>query len=172
MDSKLEELMKQKREIERQIKELKKQITTVNRCTFKNIHYSTSRPDEWKVVYKTRSPEYPNEERNISFITHTNRRLAIMQIKEVINDLQELYDELMKEAEPVTKNIDEVIQQTVSFKEKVNSDSERYEYLLSDFILGGGCDSCGSQRCTSALQHASSCSKFRKYCEGLANEND
>ena len=97
MIDEIEALMIQKREIENRIRELKQERKQTERCVFKLEHYPTSRPDEWKVLYKTRIPAIPKEERNKCIIASPDRKFAVVSILDVINDLQELYDSLVEE---------------------------------------------------------------------------
>ena len=87
--TRLEELRKQKREIEAEIKKLSNQVIQVGRCKFHREHYATCRGDEWIVTYTSRTQD-KRDERNKRLIANNDRDTAIAQIDDVINDLEEL----------------------------------------------------------------------------------
>ena len=98
--TRLEALRQQKKEIEAEIKKLTNKVVEVGRCKFHLEHYAT-KPDEWIVTYKSRSYSFRGDEKNKRLIAHPDKKVAIEQIGEVINDLQalqtKLLDDLSKE---------------------------------------------------------------------------
>lgn len=94
--TRLEALRQQKREIEAEIKKLTNKVVEVGRCKFHLEHYA-SRPDEWIVTYKSRSYSFRGDEKNKRLIAHPDKKVAIEQIAEVINDLQALQSKLLED---------------------------------------------------------------------------
>lgn len=93
--TRLEALKQQKKEIEAEIKKLTQKTIEVGRCKFHLEHYSTTRQDEWIVTYKSRSYSFRGDEKNKRLIAHPDKKVAIEQITEVINDLQALQTKLL-----------------------------------------------------------------------------
>ena len=87
----LEELLKQKRDIESRIKELKHQEIRCNRATLKLDHYNSFRSDEWKVMYKVDCEDIlGSKDSNRLVATATTKNQCIENLKIVIEDLQGL----------------------------------------------------------------------------------
>lgn len=94
MNSELQELMKQKREIEKRIKVLKN-ASVFYGCTKIDIdHFPTSRPDEWYVAVKVPGVCDGDQTRYRSIIRGHTRQECIDKIPTIIKDLQGLYDKL------------------------------------------------------------------------------
>lgn len=90
--SELQELMKQKREIEERIKQIKN-ATVV--CGFAKVdidHYPTSRPDEWYIAIKVPGVCEGDQTRYRSIIRGHSKEECIEKIPTIINDLQGLYN--------------------------------------------------------------------------------
>lgn len=94
MNSELQDLIKQKREIEERIKVLKN-ASVFYGCTKLDIyHYPTSRPDEWYIAVKVPGVYEDEQSRYRSIIRDHTRQECIDKIPTIIKDLQGLYDKL------------------------------------------------------------------------------
>jgi len=92
MNSELQDLIKQKREIEERIKVLKN-ASVFYGCTKLDIcHYSTSRPDEWYIAVKVPGVYEDEQARYRSIIRGHSKEECIEKIPQIINDLQGLYN--------------------------------------------------------------------------------
>lgn len=92
MNSELQELMKQKREIEKRIKVLKNASTIYGSAKLDIYHYPTSRPDEWFIAIKVPGVCEGDQSRYRSIILGHSKEEVLEKIPEIINDLQGLYD--------------------------------------------------------------------------------
>lgn len=92
--SELQDLINQKREIEKRIKQLKN-ASVFYGCTKIDIdHYHTSRPDEWYIAVKVSGVYEDEQSRYRSIIRGHTRQECIDKIPTIIKDLQVLYDKL------------------------------------------------------------------------------
>ena len=100
MQHELGDLMRQKEELERRIKELQGTCygaVTAGKTYLDREHFPTSRPDEWYVAYESTIMQYREKpERHIwrRLYTGRTRESAIKQIPMIIKDFQELYNKL------------------------------------------------------------------------------
>lgn len=89
--SELDELLRQKREIERKIKELKNCASIIGQVKIDVEHYPTQKPDRHflAVYYKP----LDNGRQKWQTIFSANDRVSVInKIPEIIENLQELYD--------------------------------------------------------------------------------
>lgn len=92
----LQELIKQKREIEERIRQIKTEAIVYG-CTKVGFeHFPTQRPDEWFVSVKVPGVMPNDKTRYRSIIRGHSKKECIEKIPQIINDLQGLY-ESMKE---------------------------------------------------------------------------
>ena len=97
--SELQDLIKQKREIEERIKQLKN-ASVVCGCVKIDIdHYPTSRPDEYYIAVKVPGVMPDDQTRYRSIIRGHSKEECIEKIPQIINDLQGLYKQLTEVAE-------------------------------------------------------------------------
>lgn len=91
---KLKELIAERRKIDEQIREIKKQTVVFGRAKLDIAHYATSKPDEWYVAIDRVLDIDPwGAElgmKRYSIIRSTNKERCIKYIDEVISDLQGL----------------------------------------------------------------------------------
>ena len=95
-EKRLKELREQRKKIDAEIKTLTHREVKVGRCKF-HLESKPCRGYEWIVTYTSRCEGHEHEERNKRLIANHDKRKAIAQILDVINDLQALHDELLKE---------------------------------------------------------------------------
>ena len=104
MDSELEKLKAQKKELERQIAALKKNSQICGYVKLDKDHYATSKRDEWYVaVFQEYYSEYDIHRRREtgrwrSIIRNPDKKVVVSKIDDVIADLQGLKAKL-KESE-------------------------------------------------------------------------
>jgi len=94
MSSELQDLIKQKREIEERIKALKNASTIYGSAKLDIYHYPTSRPDEWFIAIKVPGVCEGDQSRYRSIILGHSKEECIEKIPAIIKDLQGLYDKL------------------------------------------------------------------------------
>ena len=93
--SKLEELKKQKREIEQKIKELECTAVVCGCAKLDKEHYPTVKPDEWAIYIKRiLDKELKRQPGWYSIIRSQDKEWCINQIQIVVNDLQGLLEKL------------------------------------------------------------------------------
>lgn len=93
--SELEELKKQKREIEQKIKELECTAVVCGCAKLDKEHYPTARPDEWAIYIKRiLGEELERQFGWYSIIRSQDKEWCINQIQIVVNDLQGLLEKL------------------------------------------------------------------------------
>lgn len=97
MMTRLEELMEQKRLIEKEIRNLRDNAVYSKsyKAKLEYQHYS-ARADEWVLCIKTSIASYRNrgKERWLSIISKEEKQEVIEEIPMLINELQELYKKL------------------------------------------------------------------------------
>ena len=91
MNSELQELMKQKREIEEKIRTIKMCMTIYGSAKLDIDHFPTSRLDEWYIAVKVPGVYEDEQSRYRSIIRGHTRQECIDKIPQVIKDLQGLY---------------------------------------------------------------------------------
>ena len=95
--SELQDLIKQKREIEERIKAIKN-ASTFYGCTKLDIdRYSTPRPDEWYIAIKVPGVCKGDQTRYRSIIRGHSKEECIEKIPAIINDLQGLYKQITED---------------------------------------------------------------------------
>lgn len=100
MDSKLEQLLAEKRELERQISLLKKNAQMYGCAKIDKQHYPTNKADEWFVSIfqeETRDRNGKVIGRWRSIIRNPDKQTVLDNIDIVINDLQILKEKVLKE---------------------------------------------------------------------------
>ena len=110
MNHELEELMKEKRRIEAQIKVIKSGMPVTYGCArLSKVHYPTKRPDEYGIYVRRNltDVDYSRESWN-DIIKSTKKDDAIKAIPKVIEDLQGLYDKLMEEIEGLQEEFSDI----------------------------------------------------------------
>lgn len=95
MNETIAELMAQKKELERKIRELQNQAQICGRAQIKKTVFPTSKPDEWSVSIK--AVEIDREERWRAIIRNNDRQKAIDQIQTIIDDLKGLQKKLTED---------------------------------------------------------------------------
>ena len=90
----LQELMKQKREIEERIMQIKHPNVIYGCAKIDIDHYPTLRPDEWYVSVKVPGVMPEDQTRYRSIIRGHSKEECIEKSPQIINDLQGLYDKL------------------------------------------------------------------------------
>lgn len=93
----LEELKRQKKEIEDKIKAIQNNTVTFGRAKLDCQHYPTTRTDEWYVAYAVNHVDYVDYERYRSIIRGNDKQKVIDEIQNVIADLSGLRDKLKGE---------------------------------------------------------------------------
>ena len=101
MDSELERLKAQKKELERQIAILRKNSQICGCVKLDKDHYSTSKPDEWYIaVFQESCDEYDKKRgmngRWRSIIRNPDKKIVISKIDDVIADLQGLKEKIQE----------------------------------------------------------------------------
>ena len=104
MDSKLDELIAKKKELEREISILKKNSQICGCAKLDKDHYSTSKPDEWYVAIFQESCDEWDKKRGVrgrwrSVIRDRDKKVVIDKIDDVIADLQGLKNKLTEGTE-------------------------------------------------------------------------
>ena len=100
MDSKLQELLEQKKALEREIRILKKNSTFCGCAKLDKEHFSTNKADEWYVAvwmeyYDEWTRQHKKENgRWRSIIRNPDKNLVISKIDDVIADLKGLKEKL------------------------------------------------------------------------------
>lgn len=94
--SEIDDLIKQKKAIEAQIKALRNQAHV---CGIAKLDkFPTSKPDEWGIyVYRQLDEDLDRRNQWQSVIRSTDKKKCIEAIPRLIKDLQELYDRLKEE---------------------------------------------------------------------------
>lgn len=99
MNKELERLIKQKKEIEQRIRELKNDDVVCGCVKLSKEHYPTPKPDEWFIAVKRRYA-FEVGDRQVRYDsiirTHEKQHLIPLMV-EVINDLTELKERLRLE---------------------------------------------------------------------------
>ena len=90
MNSELQELMKQKREIEEKIRTIKMCMTIYGSAKLDIDRFPTSRPDEWYIAVKVSGVYEDEQSRYRSIIRGHTRQECIDKIPTIIKDLQGL----------------------------------------------------------------------------------
>lgn len=100
MDSKLQELLEQKKALEREIQILKKNSTLCGCAKLDKDHFNTNKADEWYVAvwmeyYDEWTRQHKKENgRWRSIIRNPDKNLVISKIDDVIADLKGLKEKL------------------------------------------------------------------------------
>ena len=87
----LEELIRQKKELEKRIKELKNQACIVGRVKIDVEHYPTRKPDRHYLAVFYRPLDNGREKWQTIFSAN-NKQSVVDAIPSIVNDLQELYN--------------------------------------------------------------------------------
>jgi hypothetical protein len=91
----LEELIEKRKEIDAQIRAMKNDGSKYcERVRLTKEHYTTGRPDEWRVSIRSNTTGTGITERWISVISGADRETVIMAIPELIENLQGFSREL------------------------------------------------------------------------------
>ena len=90
----LEELKKQKKEIEAKIRELQNNVVTYGRAKLDYCYFPTARDNEWFVAYLTNHVDYIDNERYFSLVRGHDKQKVIDGIDNVIEDLKGLKEKL------------------------------------------------------------------------------
>ena len=100
MSNELDLLLKQKREIEDKIRELKTFAVNEGEVRLCMEHYRGSKPDRWYLGINVQYINYPHSQRNgseyRSVINAGTREEVIEAIPYLIHDLQELYNKVVE----------------------------------------------------------------------------
>lgn len=96
MNSELQELMKQKKEIEEKIRTIKMRTTFYGSAKLDIDHFPTDRLDEWYVAVKVSAVYEDEQSRYRSIVRGHTRQECIDKIPQIIEDLQGLYDKLKR----------------------------------------------------------------------------
>lgn len=94
MNSELQDLIKQKREIEERIRQIKNSIVIYGCAKIDIDHYPTSRPDEWYIAVKVPGVMPEDQARYRSIIRGHSKEECIEKIPTIIKDLQGLYKQV------------------------------------------------------------------------------
>lgn len=104
MDNKrLDELIKQKKEIERQINDLKNQRLETNMCKIAFTHYPSSRPDDYYLAIKGYT-DYLDKYSMKTIYRTKDKENILKYITQLLNDLKDLQELLKIEVEEDAKN--------------------------------------------------------------------
>ena len=105
MDARLQELMEQKKALEREIRILKKQTTQCGCVKLDKDHFATGKADEWYIAvwneyYDDFYKKHKGENgRWRSIIRNPDKKIVIAKIDDVIADLQGLKEQLKENEE-------------------------------------------------------------------------
>lgn len=96
--SELDELIKQKKEIEKKIKDLKSQASAYGAASCAFERYPTDLPDRWYVALDIAyvGTGYKRKSSRRSIINGASKQEVIAKIPDVIRDLQGLYEQETK----------------------------------------------------------------------------
>ena len=97
--SELEDLIKQRKELDFKIKELKERGSKYDRAKFFLYHFASQRPDEWRVAVLCQEIQTSGSERWKTIISSPDKDAVLAAIDAVVTSLNGLRDKLIEAKE-------------------------------------------------------------------------